>query len=219
MCWRSEWSGTARSTAASGTIRRGRGIAIGLKACVSPTTSVAIVHVYGDGSCALHCGTVDMGQASDTAMAQIAAEVLGIPTDIRPRRSSRHGCHAVRHGHARVAVDVPHGQRRAARRPRTCARSCCASPADALGADLDRARMRGRARSCRAAGARMTLREIMLARFAMQAGTIVGVGSYTPSYKKPDPETGQSPDITPFWMLGGAGAEIEVDMRDRPHRR
>jgi CO/xanthine dehydrogenase Mo-binding subunit len=60
-------------------------------------------------------------------------------------------------------------------------------------------------------GGRMTLREIMLARFAMQAGTIVGVGSYAPSYRKPDLSTGQSPDITPFWMLGGAGAEIAVD--------
>src|SRR4029453_2694777 len=64
----------------SGTIRRGRGVAIGLKACVAPTTSAAIVHVYGDGSCAVHCGTVDMGQASDTTLAQIAAEVLGIST-------------------------------------------------------------------------------------------------------------------------------------------
>ena len=62
----------------SGTIRRGRGLAIGVKACVSPTTSTAIVHVYGDGSCAVHCGTVDMGQASDTTLAQIAAEVLGL---------------------------------------------------------------------------------------------------------------------------------------------
>ncbi len=34
---------TARSIGASGTIRRGRGVAIGLKACISPTTSVAIV--------------------------------------------------------------------------------------------------------------------------------------------------------------------------------
>jgi CO/xanthine dehydrogenase Mo-binding subunit len=51
----------------------------------------------------------------------------------------------------------------------------------------------------------------MLARFAMQAGTIIGYGSYAPSYQKADPATGQSPNITPFWMLGGAGAEIEVD--------
>ena len=57
----------------------------------------------------------------------------------------------------------------------------------------------------------MTLREIMLARFSMQAGTIIGFGSYAPTYKKPDPETGQSPYVTPFWMLGGAGVEIAVD--------
>src|SRR2546426_6193625 len=34
----------------TGTIRRGRGIAVGFKACVSPTTSLAAVNVNGDGS-------------------------------------------------------------------------------------------------------------------------------------------------------------------------
>ncbi len=37
----------------NGTIRRGRGIAIGFKASISPTPSVAIVNLYADGSCAL----------------------------------------------------------------------------------------------------------------------------------------------------------------------
>jgi len=60
-------------------------------------------------------------------------------------------------------------------------------------------------------GARMSLRDVMLARFQMQAGNIVGVGTFTPPYKKADPQTGQSPNITPFWMMGGSGAEIEVD--------
>jgi CO/xanthine dehydrogenase Mo-binding subunit len=53
--------------------------------------------------------------------------------------------------------------------------------------------------------------EVMGARFAMQAGNIIGVGSFTSPYKKPDAATGQSSQITPFWMLGGVGAEIEVD--------
>ena len=53
-------------------------MAIGFKASISPTTSVAIVNVNADGSCNLLCSTVDMGQGSDTAMAQIAADVLGI---------------------------------------------------------------------------------------------------------------------------------------------
>src|SRR5688572_9371004 len=60
----------------NGAVRRGRGIAIGFKACVSPTTSLAAVSVNADGSCTVYCGTVDMGQGSDTAMAQIAGEVL-----------------------------------------------------------------------------------------------------------------------------------------------
>jgi CO/xanthine dehydrogenase Mo-binding subunit len=60
-------------------------------------------------------------------------------------------------------------------------------------------------------GEQLTLREIMLARFGMQAGNIIGIGSFTPTYGKPDSKTGQSANVTPFWMVGGTGAEIEVD--------
>src|SRR5438046_7001839 len=65
----------------NGVIRRGRGIAIGFKASISPTTSIAIVNVAADGSCTLYCSTVDMGQGSDTANAQLVAEVLNIPAE------------------------------------------------------------------------------------------------------------------------------------------
>jgi CO/xanthine dehydrogenase Mo-binding subunit len=193
----------------TGTIRRGRGVAIGVKACVAPTTSTAIVHVYGDGSCALHCSTVDMGQASDTTLAQIVAEVLGISTrlvrvvhpdtDVTPYDMATLGSRSTFHmgNAARMAAEDARAQ--------LLRIACTALGADV--ADLD----------CRdgavvsPSGGRMTLREVMLARFAMQAGTVIGTGSFTPSYKKPDAKTGQSPDITPFWMLGGAGAEISVD--------
>src|SRR5216117_1621000 len=59
----------------SGTVRRGRGLAIGFKACIANTTSLAAVSVNADGSCTVYTSCVDMGQGSDTAMAQIAAEV------------------------------------------------------------------------------------------------------------------------------------------------
>ena len=193
----------------TGTIRRGRGVAIGVKACISSTTSTATVHVYGDGSCAIHCSTVDMGQASDTTMAQIAAEVLGLPTtairivhpdtDITPYDMATLGSRSTFHmGNAvqRAAADVRAQLLRIA--------------AGALGTDLDELDCRDGAVNSRT-GARLPFREVMLARFGMQAGTIVGFGTYTPSYQKPDVDTGQSPNITPFWMLGGAGAEIEVD--------
>ncbi len=193
----------------SETIRRGRGIAIGIKACVAPTTSVAMVNIYGDGSCGICCSTVDMGQGSDTAMAQIAAEILGISaeairvihpdTDVTPydmatlgSRSTYHMGNAVRH----AAEDARAQLLRIA--------------ATALQTDIDELECQDGAVMTRSGG-RMTFREVMVARFAMQAGNIIGVGSFIPPYEKPDHDTGQSRQITPFWMLGGAGAEIEVD--------
>src|SRR5215813_9159222 len=62
----------------TGAVRRGRGVAFAIKAVISPTTSVANITIAADGSTTLYCGTVDMGQGSDTAMAQIVGEVLDI---------------------------------------------------------------------------------------------------------------------------------------------
>ena len=45
----------------------------------------------------------------------------------------------------------------------------------------------------------------------MQAGTIVGSGSFVPDYVPPDHATGLTPNATPYWMTGGSGAEVEVD--------
>src|SRR3954452_10539584 len=68
----------------SGPRRRGRGIAIGFKACIANTTSLAAVQGNADGSCTVYTSCVDMGQGSGTAMAQIAGEVLHIPTEEGP---------------------------------------------------------------------------------------------------------------------------------------
>ena len=73
----------------TGVMKRGRGIAIGFKAVIAPTTSVATITVNADGSCILNISTVDMGQGSDTAMAQIAAEVLGVSPRMRSRSTIR----------------------------------------------------------------------------------------------------------------------------------
>jgi len=193
----------------SGPLRRGRGIAIGLKACVAPTTSAATVVLFGDGSCAVHCGTVDMGQASNTVMAQMAAEVLGLSTsavrvvhpdtDVTPYDMATLG--------SRSTFHMGHAVRRAADDVRTQVLAIASSVLQTPVAELD----------CRDGavttpdGRVLSFREVMLARFAMQAGTITGVGTYTPTYATPDSATGQSADVTPFWMLGAAGAEIEVD--------
>jgi CO/xanthine dehydrogenase Mo-binding subunit len=60
-------------------------------------------------------------------------------------------------------------------------------------------------------GANLPIAELFRRKYGMQAGTIVGSGSYVPDYVPPDHATGQTPNATPFWMVGGAGAEVEID--------
>ncbi len=176
----------------SGTVRRGRGIAIGFKASISPTTSVAIVNVSADGSVMVNCSTVDMGQGSDTAMAQVVAEALGVPvesvtlvhpdTDVTPydmatlgSRSTFHMGHAVR-----------------------------------LAAEDARDKLMKLAQEVGLSAETTPIPDIFRKKYGMQAGNIVGVGSFIPSYAPPDAQ-GQTENATPFWMIGATGAEVEVD--------
>jgi CO/xanthine dehydrogenase Mo-binding subunit len=192
-----------------GTRRRGRGIAIGLKASVTPTTSVAIVNLYSDGSCGVYCGTVDMGQGSDTVMAQIAGEVLGLEaeqvlvihpdTDVTPydmatlgSRSTFHMGKAVKSAAESVRAQV------------------LATAAGILETDIEQLALRG-GKVVGPSGQELPLGEVLVARFGMQAGNIIGTGSFKPPYIPPDHDTGQSEQITPFWMAGGTGVELEVD--------
>jgi len=177
----------------NGAVRRGRGIAIGFKAVIAPTTSVAIVNLYADGSCALYCSTVDMGQGSDTAMAQIVAEVIGIPidsitvvhpdTDVTPYDMATLGSRSTYH--------MGHAVRRAA--------------------EDGRDKLLALAREVGVSVETTSIAEVFRKKYGMQAGNIVGSGSFIPTYTPMDHDTGQSADATPFWMVGATGAEVEVD--------
>jgi CO/xanthine dehydrogenase Mo-binding subunit len=178
----------------AGVYKRGRGVGVGFKALVAPTTSVAFVTLSADGSCFLHTSTVDMGQASNITMAMVAAEVLGLDpsaikvirpdTDVTPYDMATLGSRSTFHmGHAvRLAAEDAVAQMR--------------KLADELGLPAD---------------AKLDAAALLKARYGMQAGTIVGSGSYIPTYISPDKTTGQSENITPNWMIGGCGIEVEVD--------
>ena len=177
-----------------GPVKRGRGIAIAIKAVISPTTSVAIVNVNADGSTTLYCGTIDMGQGSDTAMAQMVGEILNIPaeavnvvprdTDITPYDMGTLGSRSLFHmGHAvRLAAEE--------------ARDKIAAMARDLGLPE---------------GTNYSVADLFQKKYGMQAGNIVGTGAYKPDYVPPQPGTGLTPNVTPFWMVSGVGAEVEVD--------
>jgi CO/xanthine dehydrogenase Mo-binding subunit len=175
----------------SGLLRKGRGIAIGFKACVSPTTSLAMVNVNADGSCIVYCSTADMGQGSDTAMAQIAGEVLHLAaesitvvhsdTDVTPYDMATLGSRSLFHMGNAVKLAAEDALKKL----------------NALRAELGLA-------------ADSPVADIFKKKYGMQAGNVVGAGSYIPSYKSPD-ANGLTDNATPFWMVGGTGAEVEVD--------
>jgi CO/xanthine dehydrogenase Mo-binding subunit len=177
-----------------GVIRRGRGFGIAIKAVVAPTTSVAILNVSADGSVTLYCGTVDMGQGSDTALAQIVGEAVNVPaesvrivrpdTDVTPYDMGTLGSRSLFHmGHAiqRAAQEV-HEKIAALRKE-------VGEPE----------------------GSNIPISALFQKRYGMQAGNIIGSGAFKPNYLPPSRETGQSTNITPFWLISGAGAEVEVD--------
>jgi CO/xanthine dehydrogenase Mo-binding subunit len=178
----------------TGRIKRGRGIGIGFKASISPTTSGAIVNVNADGSIVLYTNTIDMGQGSDTGLAQIVAEVLNVAaesvkvvhgnTDVAPYDMGTLGSRSTFHmGNAvRFAAEE--------------ARSKLAALAAEVGLP---------------AGTNYDVKELFKKRYGMQAGNVIGTGTYIPRYASPDPKTGQSDNVTPFWMVGGTGVEVEVD--------
>jgi CO/xanthine dehydrogenase Mo-binding subunit len=178
----------------TGAVRRGRGIAFAIKAVISPTTSVANITIAADGSATLYCGTVDMGQGSDTAMAQIVGEVLDIPapsvkivprdTDVTPYDMGTLGSRSLFH--------MGHAVRLAAQDAR--------DKIKALARDVGEPE-----------GSNIPLPELFKKKYGMQAGNIVGTGSYKPDYVPPDPATGLTPNVTPFWMCAASGAEVEVD--------
>jgi CO/xanthine dehydrogenase Mo-binding subunit len=178
----------------SGVLRRGRGIAFANKAVISPTTSVANLIIAADGSTTLYCGTVDMGQGSDTAMAQIVGEELNIPpesvrivprdTDVTPYDMGTLGSRSLFH--------MGHAVRRAAQDAREKIKAMAREVGEPEGSNIP-------------------LPDLFKKRFGMQAGNIVGTGTFKPDYVPPDPATGLTPNVTPFWMCSASGAEVEVD--------
>jgi CO/xanthine dehydrogenase Mo-binding subunit len=175
----------------SGAVRRGRGIAIGFKACIANTTSLAAVSVNADGSCTVYCSTVDMGQGSDTAMAQIAGEVLHVPAE------------SIRVVHSDTEV-TPFDMATLGSRSLFHTGNAVKAAAEDARRKLEELRKEG------GLAADAEIRDIFKRKYGMQAGSVLGTANFIPSYQPPD-ENGLTDNATPFWMIGGTGVEVEVD--------
>lgn len=61
--------------------RVGRGFGVMMKSTISTSKSQARMRLADDGTVTLYTSTVEMGQGAHTALAQIAAETLGLPVE------------------------------------------------------------------------------------------------------------------------------------------
>lgn len=193
-----------------GPVRRGRGIAVALKAVVTPSTSGAVVRLNADGSASVQCPTVDVGQGSMTVMAQLVAETLGLPvsrvrvthadTDTTPYDTGTLGSRSTYHaGNAVVGAATAVRQ------------ELLEVAAPLLGAAVTDLEVEGGEVLVRGGQGRMSFRDVMVSRVGVQAGSITHAHEFTPDYVSPDPATGQSEKVTAFWMTGAAGVEVDVD--------
>ena len=185
-------------------IRRGKGLACMIKATITPSVSCAVVKLNEDASLSIYTGTVEMGQGSETVLAQIAGKELGIPlqtiqvlgvdTDVVPydlttssSRSTFHMGKAVQ----LAAQDI-------LRRLKRIAAQEYAVPEEKISFADGKIRLPETA---------LTYAEVMFKRFGMQGGTLVGEGQVKTSTKN---EFGEK-STSAFWFLAAGGAEVEVD--------
>jgi CO/xanthine dehydrogenase Mo-binding subunit len=204
-----EWSKPKR--AQSDTKRRGKGIAAGVKAVLTPSISGAIVILNADGTANVLSSTVEMGQGSETTLGQIVAEELGIElhqvhivqpdTDVTPydtitagSRSTYHMGNAVRMAAAKIKAEL-----------------CEVVAAKLEVAPDDLIARNGRIVVAGLEERGMSVGEIFLAKFGSLGTTIAAQAVCQPTSAYMDPETGQSEKCTEYWFPSATAAEVEVD--------
>ena len=193
----------AEKAADPGSVRpRGKGVALCIKGTATPSTSGAYLKMNADGSVALMCNTVEMGQGIRAVLKQIISEELELPPDRitvldRPPRG------ALRFRHVLQPLYVPHGQRDSPRpadlkasssmRPRRCWRQRRKTWPSRAALSPPKASPIGASPSPRLSGGRR------------EQGSIMGRGVYRTSGGF-DRATGQGP-ASFYWMsaCGGAG--------------
>jgi CO/xanthine dehydrogenase Mo-binding subunit len=192
-----------------GRIRYGKGIAVGMKAVLTPTVANATLNLNQDASATLLISTVDMGQGADTMMAQIVGEVLHIDssrihvvqadTDVTPydtitagSRSTYHTGNAVR----LVAEDM---------RDRLIAIASEQVGEDAASLDLTAAGV------CKDGRPVVSVPDLVHAKFGARGATVTSASNFTSWWHPYDKTTGRSEKVTEHWFASAVALRIGVD--------
>ncbi len=182
----------------------GRGVSVGLLAAGAHPVSRASVRLCSDGSADVYVGTTELGQGPRTVMAQIAAESLGLSSDV------------VR-VHGADTRFTPYDRSTGASRSTTIAGLAVKRAADAVAGRLRETAgeawnvepevvdlVGGRAVF---AGEEMPFPDVIARRFGFRGGEIIEGGEVRPM----GGDTGSYAEGPHFWEVCVAAAEVQVD--------
>jgi CO/xanthine dehydrogenase Mo-binding subunit len=164
-----------------------------------------VVKLNEDASLSIYTGTVEMGQGSETVMAQIAGQELGIPlsqvqvlgvdTDVVPYDLTTSSSRSTFHMGKAVQLAAQHILQQL---KETVAKEY-GVPEDKISFADGKIRL---------PETQLDYAEVMFKRFGMQGGTLIGEGQVKTSTKD---EYGEK-STSSFWFLAAGAAEVEVDI-------
>lgn len=198
--------------------RRGKGLAAMWKAPAMPPNpgSSAIVRLNEDGTATVSIGGVDIGQGTLTAMAQLAAEGLGVRIeDVRVNTvDTDYSPYEWQTVASRLTWSMGNAVLQAAQNAKM---QILRTVAEAWGEDInDLDIIDGQVVSYRSEESR-PLRDLVVYGLQRPDGTwiggpVVGQGRFMPDYVTPlDPETGQGPRAVVHFTTGCQAIDLEVD--------
>ncbi len=184
--------------------RRGKGIACAFKDGGIPrSVSTAVVRVHADGSVTVFTGAIEHGQGSETVLAQVVAETLGVALD----------CVTVT---APDTALTPYDQGTSASRTTTLVgRAVYAASLDArtqllaMAADLFDVPLEAldiQDGVIKTSGQQLTFAETISQHFGYPGGEVIGKGEWQPARTE-----GSIGGAAVFWEIGMGAAEVEVD--------
>lgn len=200
--------------------RRGRGLAVLGKSPVMTTNaqSGAVMRLNDDGSATVFVGAIEMGQGTLTALAQIAAETLGLPVEMvqmAPEVDTQYSPYEWQTVASHTTWAVGQAVVKAALDAR---RQLLQAAAKLLQADQSKLLIQaGQIFSADEPEQRLAFRDIALG-YTYPNGQaanepVIGRGTFVPrDLEYADPATGQG-NCAADWTFGCQGAEVEVDVR------
>ena len=201
----SRFKGSKVQSSKGESTKRGKGLACMIKATITPSISCAVVKLNEDASLSIYAGTVEMGQGSETVLAQIAGKELGIPlqaiqvlgvdTDVVPYDLTTSSSRSTFHMGKAVQLAS-----------QDIMRQLTQIVVKEYGVPADQVTFAGG--KIRLPETQLDYAEVMFKRFGMQGGTLVGDGQVKTLVKD---EFGEK-STSAFWFLAAGAAEVEVDL-------